>query len=234
MRLDKYLKKNGYGTKEVIHHFIQEGKVMVNGKVISDFHLQLEENDVISISNDIKKYKDHYYLILNKPIDYVSARNDKTNQTILSLLPSFYDKSTMNIVGRLDKDVTGLILLTNDSKLYKRIIEPSREIEKVYLVSFSGNHHLINKDYSNGLSYSNGTKTKPFVLEFLDDNNAKITLHEGKYHEIKKIFNELNLFVLSIHRIKISTINLGDLKEGCYRELLKEEIDSLKEALQLS
>ena len=233
MRLDKYLQKNGYGTKEIIHSFIKESKVKVNEEIVTDYHFQLAKNDVVDVSKDIKKYKEFYYLILNKPIDYVSARSDKDNKTILSLIPSFYDKSSMNIVGRLDKDVTGLVLLTNDNKLYKRIIEPSREIKKIYLVSFAGNYRLIDKDYSQGLTYIDGTKTKPFKLEFLDCNNARITLCEGKYHEIKKIFKELNLFVLSIHRIQISTIHLGDLEETKYRELSKEEVNTLKESLDL-
>lgn len=227
MRIDKYLVTNGYGNKEKAHEYIKDNKVKVNNLIVNDFHYQIKDDDQVSVSPDIKKYKELYYLMLNKPSEYVSARKDKVNKSILSLIPDSYDKETMNIVGRLDKDVTGLILLTNNNKLYKTIINPINNIKKEYVVSFVGNHHLINCNFSNGIRYADGSKTKPFLLDFISDEKAIITLYEGKYHEIKKIFRELNLYVTSIHRITIASLHLDSLEEGKFRELNKEEISSL-------
>lgn len=227
MHLDKYLIKNGYGTKEIVHQYILENKIKINNIVINDFHYEILDTDKIEISNDIHKYKEYIYLKLYKPSGLVSASKDEQNKTIMSLLDKKYLDKHLNIVGRLDKDVEGLILLTNNNKLYKYLINPNNHIKKEYLVTFSGNKDYIDQDLSKGIILDNGYKTLPIDLKFISSNQALITIYEGKFHEIKNIFSTLHMKVIELKRLKINNLALGNLSKGEYISLSNEEIKDL-------
>ena len=227
MHLDKYLIKSGYGTKEIVHKIIKENNVYVNSSLINDFHYELEVSDIVSVNTKIKKYKEYHYIILNKPEGLVSSSKDNDNETIFSLLPKEYSLLHLNIVGRLDKDVKGLILLTNNNKLFKYLINPNNNVTKEYLVTYSGNSKFIDQDISKGVLLDNGYKTHPISLNIIDDNKAIIKINEGKFHEVKNIFLALHMKVIELKRLKIGPLNLGDLKEKEYRKLTNEEINSL-------
>lgn len=227
MHLDKYLIKSGYGTKEIVHKIIKENNVYVNSSLVNDFHYELNSNDKVIIDCKVKKYKEYRYIILNKPDGLVSSSKDDDNETIFSLLPEEYSLLHLNIVGRLDKDVKGLILLTNNNKLYKYLINPNNNIQKEYLVTFSGDSNFIDQDVSKGVLLDNGYKTHPISLEFIEKDKAIIKINEGKFHEVKNIFLALHMKVVELKRLSIGPLKLGDLKEKEYRELTKEEINSL-------
>jgi len=173
------------------------------------------------------KRKPHTYLMMYKPEGYVSANRDKSNKTIISLLPPQYQELRLNIVGRLDKDVTGLILLTTNTKLFKYLINPINHIEKKYLVTYSGDKKYIDQDISKGIVLDNDYKTRPFKLDFLSSSQALITITEGKYHEVKNIFSSLHMHVDELKRISIGPLTLSDLSLGEVRQLNENEVENL-------
>ena len=165
--------------------------------------------------------------MLNKPKGYLSATEDYYEQTVLDLLPE-YRHIDLFPVGRLDKDTTGLLLITNDGTLAHDLISPKKHVDKVYIATLDKELDLKIKDeFEHGIILDDEL-TLPASLEKIEDNIAKVTIHQGKYHQIKRMFEYFGYKVVELDRIKFSFLTYDGLKIGEYRELSKEEIERLK------
>ncbi|MFN4131668.1 MAG: pseudouridine synthase [Caldimicrobium sp.] len=236
IRLDKFLSLAGLGSRKKVQSLIKEKTIKVNGKIITtyDFKIDPERDDVFF--NEIPiKYERFFYYKLYKTQGTITSTKDK-EKTVLDLLPK--DLPGLNKIfpaGRLDKDAEGLILLTNDGELAHRITHPKWKLPKVYEVTLD--KPLKEEDkclLQKGIELKEG-KTQPAIIEFLDTKKTfiKITVIEGRYHLLKRMFGKLGYKVLKIKRIAMGPIALEDLKPGEWKPLRDEEIKAVKEALKL-
>lgn len=217
--------KNNIGTKRECCLLIKEGKILVNGTIADNPNMNIYHNDIIMFNNQVLDSSPLVYYMLNKPSGYISATKD-INPCVLDL----FDRDDLCIAGRLDKDTTGLMILSNDKSFIKKITLPNFHVSKKYLV------HTLNKlcyqdviRCKDGIIIDNDILCKPALLEIIDDYNCFITISEGKYHQVKKMFLSLNNKVLSLKRVSIGEVVLDDhLKEGEYRKLTDDEVLSLK------
>ncbi len=230
IRLDKMLAHSGYGTRKEVKEFIRKGNVIVNGEIIlnDDFKVNEKEDEII-IADETIEYEDKVYLMLNKPDGYITATIDDKNPTVLDLIYG-YDYCNLFPVGRLDKDTEGLILLTNDGKLAHRLLSPKYHVNKVYFVRYEGKltDEAIDRIIS-GIELEDQTKCLPAEIEILKDNEVLLTIQEGKYHQVKRMFERVNCKVIYLKRIQFGDLKLDDkLEIGKFRELTEEEINKLK------
>ncbi len=209
---------------------IWQGKATLNGQIIKDPSLLVcPENADIQFKGQAVNYKKYIYLILNKPEGIISASNDKSRETVIDLVPPQLRRTGLFPVGRLDRDTTGLLLITNDGDFGHKIISPKNNIEKTYIAYLDGEitPKLI-ADFENGITLADGTACKPAKLVALQNNIGEVTICEGKYHQIKRMFGVANLGVNRLHRSKIGALCLPeDLNKGECRELLETEISSI-------
>ena len=228
MRLDKFLSNAGIGSRKDVKLLIKKKRVKVN----SSFSVTTETNinpnsDVVYVDDQIVEYKEFYYFLLNKPKGYISATEDYKQNTVLDLIPE-YSHIHLFPVGRLDKDTTGVLILTNDGQLTHELLSPKKHVNKIYLATLDKDVPLnIKKEFESGILLD-GELTLPATLEILDNKQARVTIHQGKYHQVKRMFSYFGLEVVELHRESFATLTLGDLKEGTYRELNSKEIDFLK------
>lgn len=229
MRLDKLLAHSGYGSRKEVKEFIRKGYVMVNGEVIFNDDFKVEEMvDEITFYDVSVDYVDKIYYMLNKPKNCVSARVDHSHQTVLDLIES--TRNDIFPVGRLDIDTEGLIIITNDGNLAHQLLSPKYHVTKTYYVKFEGTFKESFFNYfKEGILLDDGYKTMPSSVELISDDEAYITISEGKYHQVKRMFAAMLLHVVELKRIRFGNLNLDpDLKVGSYRELSKAEIELLK------
>lgn len=225
IKLFYVLMKNNIGNKKECCLLIKEGSIIVNGVVVDNSNMFISLEDIIMFNNQILDSSPLVYYMLNKPSGYISATKD-----INPCVMDFFDRDDLCIAGRLDKDTTGLMILSNDKSFIKKITLPEFHISKKYLV------HTLNKlSYQDvvrckeGIIIDNDVLCKPALLEIIDDYSCYITICEGKYHQVKKMLLSLNNKVLSLKRVSIGEVELDHtLKEGEYRKLTREEVLSLK------
>lgn len=230
-RLDKILSHLNYGTRKEVKKLVKDGEVFVNGEIIYNSDMKIDpEKDVIEVFNEKIKYDKYVYIMLNKPDGVISATYDPRLETVLDLMPE-YQKMGVFPVGRLDIDTEGLLIISNDGILAHNVLSPNKHVDKKYYVKFSGqfNSEYINK-VKEGIQIDEFI-TKPGILEQISDNEAFITIHEGKFHQVKKMFEALNMHVDYLRRVEFGGIKLDEgLKLGEYRLLTDEEIEVLKNA----
>lgn len=230
MRLDKILAHMGYGSRKDVRSLIRKGHVSVNSKVIRNNGLQVNaEQDVIEVNGEIVHYRKHIYIMLNKPQGVISATEDARDQTVIDLLPANLQHFEPFPVGRLDKDTEGLLLLTNDGQLAHHLTSPRRGIEKTYYAKISGEVTDADvKAFQCGVTLDDGYVTKPGQLSILKSDNIseiELTITEGKYHQVKRMFLAVNHEVIYLKRIRMGDIELDDqLELGSFRELNDEEL----------
>ncbi len=235
MRLDKALANQGFGSRKVVKKFIRKGLVAVNDETVKDGSMKVNpEIDQITVNGQLLKYRKYIYLMLNKPIGVVSATRDPVEKVVIDLLDPEYQKFSLFPAGRLDKDTEGLILLTNDGDLSHRLLSPKNEVEKVYEAKIRGQ---VTEDdveqFQNGIELKDGYVTKSANLEILNSSHlshVKITIKEGKYHQIRRMFAALGKKVVELKRLQLGPLKLDPLlKQGEYRELTENEIMQLRE-----
>ncbi|MCM1131615.1 MAG: rRNA pseudouridine synthase [Roseburia sp.] len=229
MRLDKLLAHMGYGSRKEVKTFIRKGYVLLNGEVVFNDDIKVdEENDEIVILDQTVEYQKQIYLLLNKPKGYVSATFDSKEPTVLDLIEE--TQKGLFPVGRLDKDTTGLLLITNDGKLAHELLSPKHHVAKTYELTFFG----IFKDsffeqFKKGIVLEDGYNCKPAEFILLEPQKGRITIYEGKFHQIKRMMHALGMEVTSLKRLSFGNLELPlDLEEGTYRALTKEELDLLR------
>lgn len=235
MRLDKYLTLQGIGSRTQVKEIIKKGKVRVNDEIIKkpEFHVD-EENDNIELEGKNLEYNKFYYYMLNKPAGVLSAVTDNNCKTVLDLL-DVTPKNGLFPVGRLDKDTEGLLLITNNGQLAHDLLSPNKHVDKTYYVELDGD--LVDSDidlFKEGLDIGEKAKTKPAVLEIgKERNKALITITEGKYHQVKRMFSSIGLTVTYLKRLSMGTLKLDEgLMPGEYRKLTDSEVKQLTEIKQ--
>ena len=233
MRLDKLLANMGYGTRKEIKKLLKTGIVTVNGQVEKDGKRQVDpQKDLIRFQGTKVLWRPYLYIMLNKPQGVVSARVDPVYPTVLDLLDPEYLHYDLFPVGRLDKDTEGLLLLTNDGQLSHRLLSPKRHVPKVYEVHLDApltekEVHLL----ESGVVLDDGYLTKPAQVKVMDPASplkVELTIVEGKFHQVKRMFKAVGRHVLYLKRLKMGPLTLDEsLNPGEYRELTEEEIELL-------
>lgn len=232
MRIDKYLANMGVGTRKEVKDYISKGFILLNGEVVKKPAQQVnEKEDKIEYNNEQIIYKPYIYLMLNKPQGVISATKDHL-VTVIDLLEEKYQNKDIFPVGRLDKDTEGLLLLTNDGKLAHELLSPKKKVDKKYFAKLE--NKLKKEDiqvFENGVYLEKENYiTKPAKLEIISDFEAYVTIQEGKYHQVKRMFHAVDNEVIFLKRISMGKLLLDDnLKAGEYRQLTDEEINLLKD-----
>lgn len=231
MRLDRFLAINKYGTRQDVKKIIRAGRTAVDGQVIKNPEYKLEEDSAkVTVDGNPVNYEKYHYIMLYKPAGCVSTTYEKGERSVLSYINETY-AGDLFPVGRLDKDTQGLLLLTNDGALSHRLLSPSKHVEKRYYVELE---REVPKEaaekFREGIDIGDEDKTMPAVLEFTSHpNHVYVALHEGRYHQIKRMFEALDNRVSYLKRISMKELVLDEtLKPGEYRKLTEEEIISLK------
>ena len=229
-RIDKIISsQTGYSRKE-IKELIRNKRIRVNNQIISKYDFKIDTSiDKIKIDNNEITIKKNVYLILNKPKGYISATEDKNDRTVLDLVPQEYLHRNLFPVGRLDKDTTGLMIITDDGIFAHNILSPKKHINKTYNVTIDipVTNEMVN-DFKNGVELNDG-KCKPAILEITGTYTSKVTLTEGRYHQIKRMFGCFGAKVIELQRIGMGNLILPDnLKLGECRELTEDELKQKK------
>lgn len=235
IRLDKFLSDAGLGTRKHVKKAIRSGKALVNGVIQDDgAHLIDPSKDIVIVDNHLIEFNDEIFLLMNKPEGYMCSTIDERYPSVLNLIDPSYRKRT-RIVGRLDADTTGVLLLTSNGKLNNRLIHPNTKIEKEYEASLD--HGLTEEDYkkltSGPIELDKDTSVTPKKIEIIQPYIIKIVVTEGKYHEIKRIFKKYGYTVIKLKRIRLGFLTADGVKEGEYRKLTKEEILKIKEITKM-
>lgn len=226
MRLDKYLADMSLGTRSEVKEYIRKGHVKVNNKVIKTSDYKISNNDKVYFDDEEIKYLEYEYILLNKPKGYLTATEDKYEKVVMELINS--KRKDLVPVGRLDKDTEGLLLITNDGQLNHQLLSPNNHVTKKYYVelanSLTTNHKTILEEPMDLGDFI----TKGSTVEIIDNNKCYITITEGKFHQVKRMFEKVDNEVTYLKRVEFKNLKLGELKIGEYRELNNEELEELK------
>jgi 16S rRNA pseudouridine516 synthase len=239
MRLDKFLCACRVATRSEARKYVKQKQVTVNGVIA-----QKPEDKVDEYADDIRclgkrvVFEEYRYYMLHKPMGCVTAVTDATHQTVMDFFPEDIRKG-LSPVGRLDRDTEGLLLITNDGELAHHIISPTHHIPKTYLAELD---YALPEDavsrFAEGLDIGDDDLTLPAELVLLEPyihengyvrHRAKVTIHEGRYHQVKRMFHAVGCKVLYLKRLSIGELTLGDLKLGSYRKLTNAETTMLKQ-----
>lgn len=230
LRLDKLLADAGLGTRTDVKKLIKSGRVTVNGKVIRDNGCKTDTEDDIKADGRTVEYRRYVYLMLNKPSGVVSATEDKRERTVTDILKPPYSNMGLFPAGRLDKDTVGLIILTNDGEFAHNTLSPKKHVAKTYYVEASGNFSDdIKVKFKEGIALEDGyvCKSADITFDVLEKTRVKayITITEGKFHQIKRMFKAVGGSVTYLKRISFGKIKLDEgLAEGEYRPLNDAEL----------
>lgn len=231
MRLDKMLSSLGVASRSGCRELLKSGRVRVNGQTIRDGAHSVSEEDGIDLDGRRLDTRLTRHVMLYKPAGVLTAAEDARQTTVMDLLPDVYRALGCMPVGRLDKDTTGLLLLTTDGELAHRLIAPNRHVDKIYLAQVEG--ALTEADaaaFAAGIPLTDFTAL-PAVLEILSSSCGRVTVREGKYHQVKRMFGAVGKPVMQLHRLSFGPVALDDgLKPGEWREMTKEEIARLYRA----
>lgn len=226
MRLDKFFSQTGTLTRSQAQKQLKLGNVTVNGETIKKADYKVDpDKDEIRYNDDKIVYRRFVYIMMNKPRGVVSATEDRDEKTVLDLLPEDLLKFDLFPCGRLDKDTTGLVVLTNDGISAHNALSPKKHVEKKY--SFETADTYSDADVTaieSGITLKDGYSTKPCKIERINETEGYIYLTEGKYHEIKRLFGARSNKITKLRRIGFGKLEIGDLPEGAWRYLTEEEI----------
>ena len=238
MRLDKCLANSGYGSRTEVKTLIKKGSVSLNGIKLTDPGFDVTENDFpnLHVSGFKAEIHQNIHLMMNKPSGLITALDDKRLPTISDIIPEKWKNRGIFPVGRLDRDTTGLLVLTNDGTLCHRLTGPRWGIWKTYYVKAQGKP-FDNDDitiFSNGLILADGLNCKPAKLEIINSQEAVLTIHEGKYHQVKRMMLATGRRVIQLHRQQTGPLILdNNLAPGKCRLLTKKEVEELYKAVDL-
>lgn len=238
MRLDKILSDMGIGSRSDIKKYIKSKRICIDGEYIlkSDIKIDPYKSEMFFDGKKLE-YQKNIYLMLNKPKNVISATQDNNDKTVIDLLDEKYKKMNLFPVGRLDKDTLGLLLITNDGKFAHNTLSPKKHVQKKYTVIV--NNYVNDSDiikFENGIVLSDGYKCKSAKINIIeqDSNMSKLNIEisEGKYHQIKRMFESIGKNVVYLKRIEFAGICLDEnLKEGQYRQLNENEMKIINKYL---
>lgn len=233
LRLDKFLADMGIGTRSELKVWIRKGRVTVNGAVCVKPEQKVAVNsDVVCVDGNRLYYTEYIYYMLHKPAGVVSATTDKISKTVLELIKDNQGKDLFP-VGRLDKDTEGLLLITNDGELAHQLLSPKKHVDKVYYARVRGRvTEEDKKAFVDGVDIGEDDPTLPAKLKILvseDISEVELTIQEGKFHQVKRMFEAVGKEVIYLKRLSMGSLLLDDsLAPGEYRKLSAEEIDALR------
>lgn len=239
MRLDKFLSQTGFGSRKEAKALLKKKVVAVNGELAKEGKQSIDvEKDRISVQGKIITYQEYYYYMLNKPQGVISATEDKSQRTVLDLFKKEDYRMDLFPVGRLDKDTVGLLLITNDGALAHELLSPKKHVDKTYIAKIEGK--VTNEDvqiFALGMQLANQEQCLPAQLTILNSEHLpetqtliSLVIQEGKFHQVKRMFEAVNKKVVALKRIKMGPLQLDEtLKKGQYRSLTNHEIALLKE-----
>lgn len=228
MRLDKVIADKLNISRKESNILIKKKEITINDSIITNPSFNIKDTDIIKYQGNILKTS-FTYLLMNKPKNYVCALKDNLHKTIMELVPKNYLSKDLRIVGRLDIDTVGLILLSNDGAFIHELTSPKKNIYKKYYCEYDAplpsnaiellKEGILIDDYI----------AKDAILEVIDEHTAYLSIKEGKFHQVKKMFNYFGSNITYLKRVQIGSLLLGDLEEGQVRELEKLDLDKLKE-----
>ncbi|MES2826090.1 MAG: pseudouridine synthase [Pseudomonadota bacterium] len=240
-RLDRFISQHtGINSKDV-RLLIAQGRLKIDGYPASEIHQFVDEFTQVILDEKVLQAKKPVYIMMNKPIGVVSATKDGKHTTVLDVLKKSLDEKeilrldidNLHIVGRLDFNTSGLLLLTNDGRWSRRLTTPEHKISKLYKVTLA---NPIDESYIHAFAagmhfpFENIT-TRPATLQIISEHVAMVTLVEGRYHQIKRMFGRFQNPVIKLHRVTIGTLTLDErdekMQQGCWRELTNEEVVAL-------
>lgn len=236
MRLDKFLADTGFGTRKEVKKLISQGLISINGEMAKkpNLHVKLQEDSVAYLGDEIH-YQTYYYVMLNKPDGIISATEDREYETVIDWVALDYEHVDLFPVGRLDIDTTGLLLLTNNGQLAHQLLSPKKDVPKTYHALIEG---IVTEDdveaFSKGLDLGDFTsKPAELVIHEVDteigQTSIAVTIHEGKFHQVKRMFEAVGKTVEVLHRHSMGPLVLDETLElGAYRELKIDEKELLK------
>lgn len=234
MRLDKLLSNMGYGSRKEVKLLLKSKAVEVNGTVAKDVSLHVDaEKDSIVVYGEEVIYTEFIYLMMNKPPGVISATEDKKDETVIDLLDPVAQHFKPFPVGRLDKDTEGLLILTNDGHLSHQLLSPKKHVPKLYFAIIDGRVTEDDvKKFKEGVTLDDGYFTKPGDLTILSSGEVseiELTIMEGKFHQVKRMFESVGKKVTYLKRMRMGSLQLDETLElGDYRPLTEDELEALQ------
>lgn len=230
IRLDKYLADMGLGTRSQVKADIKKGKIKLNDTVVKSPDIKLDTDmDMVYYDGQPVAYEKFEYYMLNKPAGIISATTDSRERTVVELI-TCKKKNDLFPVGRLDRDTEGLLIICNDGELGHKLLSPKKHVDKTYYVELNrALSQMSAKQVCDGVYIEKDVKSLPARLERIDDSRVYLTIHEGKFHQVKKMFHAVGCEVTYLKRISMGSLKLDEkLKPGEYRPLTEEEVNKLK------
>lgn len=230
IRLDKFLAHAGLGTRKEVKQLIRSKRIKVNDQLVRNDDLKINEHqDVVMLDDEPISYEQTIYMMLNKPAGVISATFDEKQATVMDCFDEFIPLDAFP-VGRLDIDTEGLLLITNDGALAHELLAPKKHVDKVYYVKLK---EMITdegiKALEAGIQINDEECCAPASVKQLSDTEIELTIHEGKFHQVKRMMHAIDNEVLYLKRLRMGSLKLDEtLKCGEYRPLTNEEIDALK------
>ncbi|EDO1181387.1 TPA: rRNA pseudouridine synthase [Listeria innocua] len=227
MRLDKLLSHTGFGSRKEVKPLLKSGAVVVNGTIQKDSKTQVNpDKDQVTVHGTPVIYQEFVYFMLHKPQNVVSATEDNLSETVIDLLEQEDTLTNPFPVGRLDKDTEGLLIITNDGTLAHNLLSPKKHIDKTYYAKIDGDVTAEDVEaFSTGVTLDDGYTCKPAHLEIITPNEIKVTIQEGKFHQVKRMFAARGKTVSYLKRISMGNLQLDEsLELGEYRPLTENEL----------
>ncbi|MBB5324439.1 16S rRNA pseudouridine516 synthase [Anoxybacillus tepidamans] len=234
LRIDKMLANMGYGTRKEVKKLLKSGVVKIDDVIVKDPKTQVDPTkQVVTVWGEEVEYKEFIYLMMNKPPGVISATEDMVEETVIDLLEEEDRIFEPFPVGRLDKDTEGLLLITNDGQLAHQLLSPKKHVPKTYFAIIDGEVTEADVEaFRRGVILDDGYETKPAELAILKSgirSDVEVIITEGKFHQIKRMFQAVGKRVIYLKRIQMGPLSLDpSLELGEYRELTDEEVECLK------
>lgn len=234
MRIDKMLANLGFGSRKEVKQLLKSGAVKIDDAIVKDAKQQIDpQKQTVTLNGEVIEYKEFIYLMMNKPPGVLSATEDSREETVIDLLEIEDQVYEPFPVGRLDKDTEGFLLITNDGQLAHRLLSPKKHVPKTYFAVIDG--EVTERDieaFSKGVTLDDGYETKPGELKIVKAgirSDIELTITEGKFHQVKRMFEAVGKRVVYLQRISMGPLALDEtLDLGEYRELTDEEVELLK------
>jgi len=229
-RLDKYISSQSALSRKEAQKAIRDKRVTVNGEVVRAVDLKTDpDSDTVTLDGQALSYKKHVYYMLNKPMGVVSATEDRIEKTVLDILPEELRRTGIFPAGRLDKDTTGLLILTDDGDYAHRMLSPKKHVDKRYIATLDRSpDDSICERFKEGITLGDGTLCKSGQAMILDNSRVEVVISEGKYHQVKRMFAALGYHVEALERIQIGALRLDPaLSLGEVREMTAREADAV-------
>ena len=229
IRLDKYLADMGVGSRRDVKSILKAGRVKVNSVIVTEAEAKIDINaDNVELDGKRIGYEEYRYYMLNKPAGVISATKDKLSDTVIEILKGENTKDLFP-VGRLDKDSEGLLIISNDGKFAHNVLSPAKHVDKTYFVRLDKkpNEEEISH-IENGIDIGDDKPCLPAKVEVISDDEAYITISEGRFHQVKRMFQAVGINVTYLKRISMGALKLDEnLAPGEYKKLSKEEINEV-------